>query len=825
MSRRPAQPCQECGRPRSRPTKGSGPARAAESGRGLCRCLALRQAQQRRQQHRQQLLTATIVILNGLTSSPEPNLTTERLAELLTTVTADPSSQNRVMAEIIADPGLLTRGGSRMSKLAGTFCYTAIAAGLTGVTSPGCARCGRPKPLFHPIPDSADDSTGDSTDHGVAVAPRRICPDCYTRGHTAPCARCNRVLPVKARTTTGDPLCSGCQADTHREPCHGCGRTLPVRTSTSDGHRYCRTCRAQRAPTAVCADCGRDRRVNARTPTGPLCTTCYAKTRATSTTLTTPCDQCGRLAPLVTRDRNGATSGTTAGTTAGTTRRNLCARCYRHPRRRCGICGRLRRVALRANAPSVGADGLPPPGRPDICPTCYQWPIIDCSICGHPGPGRRTTNDGLPRCFRCQATATIDAALTPTTATGATPDGAGGIPAHLQPLRDALVARDRPLSTLSNLTRTKTLGLLADITNGRLTLTHEALDARQATSPTNSMPTNFRLSIAYLRSLLVSTGALPARDEHLARLHRFTTDLTTDLTAAVPDPAQRALLTRYARWQVIARARPDRHGTLTASVAHRCRDDLRAAAAFLEHLAGNRQTTLTCTQTVLDAWLTGSPRRAGQQGFLRWLRRDGHLPHVQLPPVPPRPTPRAAADDEHRWELARHLLHDPGSASLEDRAAALLILLYAQHVTTLAQLTTDDITRDEDGHDHGHGGQDVYLRLGPQPLLLLPPLDALLLALPVDKPFGAAHVLADRRWLFTGKNAGQHIHPASLMHRMNALGITTRTHRNAALLHLAVATPPAIFASLIGISTVTATRWTELAGGNWTTYATRRRPH
>jgi hypothetical protein len=33
------------------------------------------------------------------------------------------------------------------------------------------------------------------------------------------------------------------------------------------------------------------------------------------------------------------------------------------------------------------------------------------------------------------------------------------------------------------------------------------------------------------------------------------------------------------------------------------------------------------------------------------------------------------------------------------------------------------------------------------------------------------------------------------------------------------ATPPAIFASLIGINTATAVRWTELAGGNWTTYA------
>lgn len=113
-------------------------------------------------------------------------------------------------------------------------------------------------------------------------------------------------------------------------------------------------------------------------------------------------------------------------------------------------------------------------------------------------------------------------------------------------------------------------------------------------------------------------------------------------------------------------------------------------------------------------------------------------------------------------ELARRLLRDPGAASVEDRAAACLILLYAQPVAKIVTLTTRDIEI--------HDG-DTYLILGAEPLLLIPPLNTLVAALPVAKPFGTASTLADSRWLFTGKNAGTHLHPASLMLRLQNLGI------------------------------------------------------
>lgn len=62
------------------------------------------------------------------------------------------------------------------------------------------------------------------------------------------------------------------------------------------------------------------------------------------------------------------------------------------------------------------------------------------------------------------------------------------------------------------------------------------------------------------------------------------------------------------------------------------------------------------------------------------------------------------------------------------------------------------------------------------------------------------------------------------MRRLNQLGMTTRASRNAAMLHLAATVPPAVIASLIGISNSAATRWADYAGSNWTTYAALSRP-
>lgn len=633
-----------------------------------------------------------------------------------------------------------------MPKAVGEFLYAAIAAGVTGLVSPSCALCSRPRTLFHT--------------HGEG---ERICTSCYSRVRTATCSRCGRENQ-RIKTTDGHgPICERChQHDRPQEVCASCGRTRVLTRSRDDGLGYCRGCRAERGRREACIGCGRSRRVNARTAEGDaICGTCYARTRAAEDA----CDECGTIGPLAVR-AGGRRDGS----------RNLCVRCYRHPTKPCGICGRSRRVALKATDTT-----------PDICPTCYQAPMIDCSLCGQQALGRRTTNHGRPRCFACQAAQQIDAALT---------GSDGTIRPELKSVRDALTELKQPRSLLNNWHSLASLRLLTDIAQGRIDLSHDALDAR---------PQVF--SVTYLRAMLVAAGALPPRDENAARLHRYATQAVADIT----DPELRGVLSRYARWHVAGRAKADRHGRITAHVAARCRGDIHTAHAFLDYLTDSGHTLDDCPQACVDAWLSSS--RDARLIFIRWLKRGGYLRHIRLPdPVVPK-HPGHDIDPDEQFALARRLLHDPDAASIEDRAAACLILLYAQPAAKIAALTTSDIeTRDG----------DTYLALGPEPLLLIPPLDALVTALPVAKPFGTASTLADGRWLFTGKNAGTHLHPTSLMARMNRLGITTRASRNTALLHLASTTPPAVFASLIGISIGTATRWAALAGASWNTYATMR---
>lgn len=675
-------------------------------------------------------------------------MTGELVEDLLTRVAAAPSSRSQLTKHLVADPGVLTAGGSRMRKVVGEFLYAAIDAGVTGLVSPACAGCSRPRTLFHT--------------HGEV---ERICTSCYNRLRTATCGGCGREdQRIKGRTPDGAPICSRCHEHARpHEPCQGCGRPGLLSTSSSDGRRYCRSCRAQRTPTEPCVLCGRHRRVNARAHDGgAICTTCYNRTRTSDDV----CDECGTIGPLATR-AGGKRDGS----------RNLCVRCYRHPRRPCGICGRLKRVALRATDTS-----------PDVCPTCYQAPVIDCSICGHQALGRRTTHHGRPRCFGCQAAAQIDTALTG-------PDGT--IRPELKGVRDALTELEQPRSLLTNWHSLASLNLLTEIAQGRLELSHDALDTR---------PQVF--SVTYLRAMLVAAGALPPRDENAARLHRYADEAAADIA----DPELRGVLTRYARWHVVGRAKTNRHGHISPAVAGRCRGDIQTAKNFLEHLTADGHDLEHCPQARVDAWL--GTDRTRRLTFIRWLKRGGRLPRVRLPDPVPNKDPDHHIDPDTQLAHARRLLHDPSAASIEDRAAACLVLLYAQPIAKIVTLTTNDI----DVHDAG-----TYLTLGPEPLLLIPPLDTLITALPLAKPFGTASTLADSRWLFTGKNAGTHLHPRSLMLRMQNLGITARTSKNTALLHLASTTPPAVFAATIGISIGAATRWAGLAGASWNNYAASRR--
>src|SRR3546814_17799855 len=115
--------------------------------------------------------------------------------------------------------------------------------------------------------------------------------------------------------------------------------------------------------------------------------------------------------------------------------------------------------------------------------------MIDCSVCGQHALGRRTTKEGQPWCFACQATERIDQLLA--AADRSIPDG-------LKDVRDVLVAGPRPRSILSNWNRIGSLSLLAKLAREHTDITHALPDAEGT-----------RFAVNYHRAAPGATGALP----------------------------------------------------------------------------------------------------------------------------------------------------------------------------------------------------------------------------------------------------------------------------------------------------------------------------
>ena len=122
-----------------------------------------------------------------------------------------------------------------------------------------------------------------------------------------------------------------------------------------------------------------------------------------------------------------------------------------------------------------------------------------------------------------------------------TEDAVGVWPAkHWVTTDERLADSGRPQTVLGWLAKERVGALLADLAAGGQELTHEALDALPP-SPT----------LDHLRSVLVATGTLPPRDEHMARLERA----LDELLAGRDDHDEQQLLRRYAFWHLLRRLR------------------------------------------------------------------------------------------------------------------------------------------------------------------------------------------------------------------------------------------------------------------------------
>jgi len=622
-----------------------------------------------------------------------------------------------------------------------------ISAAVKRVTS----RAGQRRQLAWALQDRPDLLTGAGAESPVPSVLRLI--DVLreagsTKVVPPSCPRCGRSV-VLSKLHDGLRICRGCEARLRAVPCGRCGAVRDPVTRDGQGQPICPNCfMHDPANQEICIRCGRRRPVSVRVPEGPVCPSCRPVREMT-------CSICGRVAPAEISEATG---------------QPWCRACQQRWAR-CAGCGRSRPV----RGGSID--------RP-LCATCTQpdpsfWK--PCPICGE----ATKLTDGP--CIRCDLRRRLTELLSG-------PDGA--IRPQLQALYQNLAEVELPDTVLSWINKEHTITILGGLARGELLLAHDTLDRLPPAK-----------TVEHLRAVLVATGALPARDEHMARLERW----VADTIAARPDPDERYLLKRYAVWHLLRRLRRAHIGeVVTYNQATTVKARLRAALELLDWLAGRGVTLSSADQSHIDDWLAGqgATLRRDAGTFVRWAASH-KLTGLELPATRWN-GPTGTLDGEQRWEQARWLLRDD-TIEAADRVAGLLVLLYAQKVAAISRLTL--------GHVE-HGDRGVSVRLGQRPLSLPEPVAALVLGLVANRQGHA--VLGDRRtspWLFPGGQPGRPISASRLSERLRDLGIYPSTARSSALMQLATELPAAVIARMLGMHITVAVEWQRAASGDWTAYA------
>jgi hypothetical protein len=576
---------------------------------------------------------------------------------------------------------------------------------------------------------------------------RELCDAGATRIVRPPCPRCGRVIKLHRRIG-GQWSCRNCVARSRFQPCARCGAVQQVAIRDEHGRPLCPHCLiTDPANQETCAGCGRRKPVSVRAPGGPLCANCVPWKILT-------CGICGKDAPCVISE---ATS------------KPWCRACKQRWVR-CAGCGET--GPIRGGTPGeplCSACTRPDPGFWRSCPDCGQ-------------PGRIHAG----RCARC----TVEQRLR-----GLLGGKDGKIRPQLEALYHALAAADRPDTVAAWLDKSAAPAILDGLDPGKQ-LTHRVLD---------ELPPG--KTVEHLRSVLVAIGTLPPRDEQMTRLNHW-------IACAIgerPDPGQQQLLHRYAVWHVVRRLRGRLCGTeATHGQVVAAQRIIKAAIALLDWLTAHDLTLATARQGDLEAWLasTQASHRTDAGNFVRWARKQ-KLTSMDFAAIR-WGGPTGVIDTETRWEQARWLLNDD-TLKPEDRAAGLLVLLYAQTAATISRLTT--------GHIQA-SSNNVRIRLGREPVVLPGPLDALILQV-VAARHGHAAIGGQETspWLFPGGQPGRPISAYQLAGRLRQLGIRSGQSRSAALFQLATDLPAALLARLLGIHISVAVAWQRASAGDWMAYA------
>jgi hypothetical protein len=165
---------------------------------------------------------------------------------------------------------------------------------------------------------------------------------------------------------------------------------------------------------------------------------------------------------------------------------------------------------------------------------------------------------------------------------------------------------------------------------------------------------------------------------------------------------------------------------------------------------------------------------------------------------------------QERIELLGRILTNSDQA-LRSRAAAAIVLLYAQPLTRIVRLTIDDVIQD---------GDQVLLRLGKPASPVPEPVAELLLAWINSRTNMNTATNRDSRWLFPGRRAGQPMHPETLGSQLKALGVLNVPGRTSAMRQHVQQMPAPVVADALGYHHVTTTKLATDAAATWSHYVT-----
>ncbi|WP_143709982.1 phage integrase family protein [Kocuria flava] len=310
----------------------------------------------------------------------------------------------------------------------------------------------------------------------------------------------------------------------------------------------------------------------------------------------------------------------------------------------------------------------------------------------------------------------------------------------------------------------------------------------------------------YLAALLMESGVVPAENFERLRLEAW----ERDFFATFPDPSTRSLLHRYAAWVVNPRfSAPAGTGAgddgrrLQASKTH-----LHLVAAFLDTLQNQGWELTTVPQRIFDNYVAGHGR-AGLEltPFIRWARTQ-HLTRLRSDYLQSHPRGPVISEDQ-RWAWVAELLHTE-ELPLPARVSGLLVLLYGATLTRLVSLPREAVTLED---------TTTWITLGTDPIQLPDKIGRLLRRL-LDT--ATPHVGEGSTWLFPGARPGRHLTTAALTAPLARRGINLQAGKSAALITLAREVPPSVLADLLGLSLEATTRWSALAGHDWTSYPVTR---